>query len=303
MRRSRTSGFTVRAVLAVMAMLAGAAGVIVAALPARHADLLLAHVTHDRVRLAQTQGSIWEGSARLVLSPGRVTAIDGASAGGIGADRRVLAGVTIPGRVFWTLRSLPLLLGRLDLRLRPESMAQPIRMQGDWQEIRIDSAAIELPAVELGRLGSPWNTVRPAGALRVGWDPLVLRRDGFDGRAWIELHNVSSSMTPVRPLGSYRVDLAGGRGEDAAGAGAGTGSMSLRNGAERNRAGGAGIRLHLTTIEGSLQLQGSGDFDPVRGLRFVAEASAGALEKERLQAFLGLLGEQRGEHTIIRIGA
>lgn len=301
MRRSRTTGFTARAVLAVMAMLAGAAGVIVAVLPARHADLLLAHVTHDRVRLAQTQGSIWEGSARLVLSPGRAMAIDGASAGGIGADRRVLAGVTIPGRVFWTLRPLPLLLGRLDLRLRPESMAQPVRVQGDWQEIRIDSAAIELPAVELGRLGSPWNTVRPAGALRVGWDPLVLRRDGFDGRAWIELHNVSSSMTPVRPLGSYRVDLTGGRGEDAAGAG--SGSTGFRNGAERNRAGGAGIGLHLTTIEGSLQLQGSGDFDPVRGLRFVAEASAGALEKERLQAFLGLLGEQRGEHTIIRIGA
>lgn len=267
------------AVLALAAVLVGAAGTIVAMLPARFADIMLARATQDRVRLAQTQGSIWNGSGRLVLAPGRSVAVDGPAAAGAAFKRRVLAGVSIPGRVSWTLRSLPLLAGRFDLRLYPDSAAQPIRVQGDWQEVRIDPAAMELPAVELGRLGSPWNTVRPAGALSLGWDHLLLRHGSFDGHAWIELRNVSSSMTPVRPLGSYRVDLVGGADGDGR------------------------IRLQLTTVEGPLQLRGSGAFDPVRGLHFIAEASAQPPEKERLQTFLGLVGQRQGEDTIIRIGA
>jgi len=83
-------------------------------------------------------------------------------------------------------------------------------------------------------------------------------------------------MTPVRPLGSYRVDVVG----------------------QGRRA-----ELSIQTLAGPLRLQGSGSFDAQNGLRFTAEASTDAGEQGRLQSFLGLIGRREGERTIIKIGA
>lgn len=257
--------------------LAGALLVGVALVPASYADAALAHATQGRMRLAQAQGTIWNGSAKLVLAAGGgASAVGDAQAPAFGRDDLLVDGVAIPGRVDWRIRALPLLVGQLDAQLRFDRVARPVRVHGSWGEVRIDAGAVELPSVELGRLGSPWNTVRPAGALSLSWENLVLRPAGLDGRARIELRGASSAMTPVRPLGSYRVDVVG-RG---------------------NRA-----ELSIATIDGPLRLQGNGSFDANRGLRFVAEATAEARERDRLQSFLGLIGPREGERTIIRIGA
>lgn len=256
-------------------LLLGAVLVGLATAPARYADAALAHATQGRVRLAQVEGTIWNGSAQLVLTRGEA----GGAIGPAFTDRSpgdaLLSGVAIPGRIVWSIRALPLLVAQLDAQLRIGSLAQPVRVHGNWSEVRIDAGTIELPSVELGQLGSPWNTVRPAGALRLSWENLRLRAAGLDGRAHIELHNASSAMTPVRPLGSYRVEVVGH---------------------------GRRAELGITTIDGPLRLQGNGSFDTNRGLRFVAEASAEARERDRLQSFLGLIGPREGEHTIIRIG-
>lgn len=253
--------------------LLGAVFVGVAVAPASFADAALARATQGRVRLAQAQGTIWNGSARLVLAQGRVAVADDAARV---HDGTLLVGVAIPGRVDWSIRMLPLLVGQLDAQLRFDRVARPVRVHGSWGEVRIDAGAIELPSVELGGLGSPWNTVRPSGALRLSWENLVLRPTGLDGRARIELREASSAMTPVRPLGSYRIDVVGSSGR---------------------------AELSIATIDGPLRLQGNGSFDANRGLRFVAEASAEARERDRLQSFLGLIGPREGERTIIRIGA
>lgn len=246
-----------------------------AVVPAQYADAALAQATQGRMRLAQAEGTLWSGSARLVLTDGGAT--DPAGAAGLRAPVDApLAGVAIPGRLEWKIRALPLLVGQIDAQLRFDPLARPVRVHGSWRQVRIDAGAIELPSVELGRLGSPWNTVRPAGALRLSWENLVLRPEGLDGRARIELRDASSAMTPVRPLGSYRIDVVGRRGR---------------------------AELSLATIDGSLRLQGNGHFDANRGLRFVAEASAQGRERDRLQSFLGLIGPREGERTIIRIGA
>jgi general secretion pathway protein N len=83
-------------------------------------------------------------------------------------------------------------------------------------------------------------------------------------------------MTPVRPLGSYRVDING-----------------LGSRAE----------LKLQTLTGPLQLSGAGTWEARAGLRFEAEATAEPSEAERLRSFLGLVGRREGTRTIIRIGA
>ncbi|HLS55540.1 MAG TPA: type II secretion system protein N, partial [Zeimonas sp.] len=189
---------------------------------------------------------------------------------------RSLAGVAVPGRIDWNLRLLPLLIGQVDASIRVDGMTQPVRIQGGYGEMRVGGGSVALPSVELGRMGSPWNTIRPSGALSLRWENLTLKQGGLEGRAQIELRDASSAMTPVRPLGSYRVDIIGRGGQ---------------------------AELGIQTLAGPLRLQGSGNFSAQGGLRFTAEASADAAEQSRLDSFLGLIGRRDGDKTVIRIGA
>ncbi|MCL4185568.1 MAG: type II secretion system protein N, partial [Burkholderiaceae bacterium] len=91
-----------------------------------------------------------------------------------------------------------------------------------------------------------------------------------------ELRDASSAMTPVRPLGSYRVEIVGHGGQ---------------------------ADLSIQTLAGPLRLQGTGNFSARTGLKFTAEARPDAVEQARLQSFLGLIGRRDGDKTIIRIGA
>ncbi len=246
--------------------LLGVALALVATVPASFADLALARATGGRMRLAETAGSVWAGSGRLVL-------VDtGAEVG----NRWAVAGVAVPGRIDWSVRALPMLVGQVDASLRIEGMAQPVRVQGGYGEIRVGGGAVALPSVELARMGSPWNTLRPSGALSLRWENLTLRQGGLEGRAQIELRDASSAMTPVRPLGSYRVEVVGRGGQ---------------------------ADLSIQTLAGPLRLQGSGSFTAQAGLRFTAEASADPAEQASLNSFLGLIGRRDGDRTIIRIGA
>ncbi|MFP5406810.1 MAG: type II secretion system protein N, partial [Gammaproteobacteria bacterium] len=145
-----------------------------------------------------------------------------------------------------------------------------------FSELRIGPGSLSLPSVELGRLGSPWNSIRPSGALAVRWETLTVRNGQLTGQASIELSDMASAMTPVRPLGSYRIEING----------------------EGPRA-----DLGIQTLSGPLLLSGTGTWDARAGLRFVAQASAEPAEAARLQSFLGLLGRREGDHTTIRIGA
>ncbi|MGE0806932.1 MAG: type II secretion system protein N [Burkholderiaceae bacterium] len=255
-----------RLILYVLAGLIGLLATLLLTAPASFVDLGLVRATDGRIRLAESDGTIWRGSGRLVL----------ADVTDQSAERRSVAGVAVPGRVAWDVRLLPLLLGQVDAAIRIDGMAQPVRVQGSYDEMRIGGGALALPSVDLSRLGSPWNTLRPSGALSLQWENLTLRGGALEGRARIELRDAASAMTPVKPLGSYRVDVIG-RGRQA--------------------------DLGIQTLAGPLQLQGSGSFNTQGGLRFTAEASVDGDDQARLQSFLGLIGRREGGRTIIRIGA
>ena len=259
--------------LAVLVVLGTALGTA----PARFLDPLLSGATHGRLRLAEAQGSLWDGSGRLVFTANAVgTGGDASAAPEAGSGPQALDGLALPGRVRWNLRALPLLVGIVDATFGLDGMAQPVRLQGSFGELRLGPGRLALPSVELARLGSPWNSLRPSGALGLQWEPLVLREGRIDGTAAIELRDASSALTPVRPLGSYRVGV-DGRGANAV--------------------------LQLTTLDGPLQLSGDGTWDARGGLRFEARATAQGEDAERLRSFLGVIGRREGENTIIRIGA
>lgn len=233
-------------------------------------------ISQGRVALAEAEGTLWRGSGRLVLVDVAAQR-DAMSQDRTGDLRRSsLNGVALPGRVQWHLSPWPLLLGRIDLGLRVEGMTREVRVQGHAARLSVSAGALSLPAVDLSRLGSPWSTLRPSGALSLRWDDLLIRPDGFDGKAAIELREASAAISPVNPVGSYRVDLAG---------------QGLDTG------------VTLSTLQGPLRMTGSGRFNVRSGLRLTAEATADEQERLRLQSLLGLIGRREGDRIIIKIGA
>lgn len=252
---------------AVMAVCGTVAALVVLATqaPASFADLALSQATQGRVRLAETSGTIWSGRGRVVLADAADT-----SAG------VTIAGVVIPGAFAWSISAWPLLVGVLDARIEHDSMRQPVLLTGRAGELRATPGSLQLPPVALDRLGSPWNTIRPTGALTLSWDSVTLRSGRFEGRAAIELQQAASALTPVRPLGAYRIEVVGS---------------------------GAQAQVRMSTLSGPLRLDGQGTWDARAGLRFTAEAVADEPERARLQPLLGLLGRREGDRTIIKIGA
>ena len=230
----------------------------------------IASATQQRLLLADARGTVWSGSAVAVLAGGpdsrEASALPGrlrwqAAWRGTAAEVRLADDCCIDGAV--TVRLQPG-LSRLHLTLLPAAPAI-----GQW------------PAAWLVGLGTPWNTVDPGGTARLVSPGITLDRVAgrwrFDGRVELELIGISSRLSTLDALGSYRVTLNG----DAAAAGA--------------------PRLEVTTLNGPLLLSGSGVLGP-GGLRFRGEASASAGEEAALSNLLNIIGRRNGARSVISIG-
>jgi general secretion pathway protein N len=243
---------------------------VIAFAPAAWLASAVASATDKRVLLSDARGTVWSGSAIAVLT------------GGPGSrDASAL-----PGRLEWDLgwrgtglelraRHACCLNGTVAVQLRPGfgRMAATLISQPGWVG--------QWPASLLGGLGTPWNTLQLGGTVRLVSPGLTLEwvqgRLRVDGRADFELLNASSRLATLDPLGSYRLTMAG----DAANAGA--------------------LQLALTTVEGALQLTGSGNWGP-NGVRFRGEAGAGAADEAALNNLLNIIGRRSGARSVISIG-
>ncbi|HEY4542242.1 MAG TPA: type II secretion system protein N [Noviherbaspirillum sp.] len=212
--------------------------------------------TGGRITLGDAQGTIWNGSAFIGGAPS-------------GNDP-----VTplLPGRFSWTLSPL-VLLGQVDAEVRnPEALSRPVSITGSWWRWQVSAAEVVLPASRLAGLGAPLNTIQPSGTMTLGWSPLQLARraDGgveVQGTTTLVMEDISSRLSPVKPLGAYRVriDWRGERGD-----------------------------LALTTIKGPMLLSGNGRLINGR-LQFSGKAEAAEGQEERLANLLNLLGQRRRE--------
>jgi len=255
----------------VLALLLSVAVALVLA-PARWLDFALNQGTQGQIRLAEASGTIWRGSGRLVFA-GAAGFEEGAEATSATASP-VLRGVALPGQLRWRVDWAPLWVGLVDAELMLEGMKQPVRLQGRAFDLRLGDGQLALARTDLGALGSPWSTVRPAGAVRLRWEGVILQAGVFFGRVQIELHELSSALSAVRPLGSYRIALDGQAGRTT---------------------------VSLSTMSGPLELSGRGEIDRGR-LRFEAKAAPADPQDSRLTGLLNLLGRREGDQTIIRIG-
>ncbi len=236
---------------------------VVATLPAAWLVPQVEQQTGGRVSLGDPQGTVWRGSAFV------------GAASGTGEPLAPL----LPGRFRWQLSPLAL-LGRIDAELANErALSQPLTVRGSWRAWDVGAGAIELPAERLAALGAPLNTIKPSGRMRLSWPALAVQRtpDGLriEGRMQLDMTEIASALSPVKPLGAYRMEFLW-RGDAA--------------------------HLTLSTLSGPLVLEGAGDI--VRGrLQFSGQAWAREGKEQSLAILLNLLGQRRqsGGRSVIAL--
>jgi general secretion pathway protein N len=148
-----------------------------------------------------------------------------------------------------------------------------------WRGVRVQVSdhASNWPASWLVGLGAPWNTVQPEGQMQLQTTQLQWTQQAgqerLQGQAELQMQHLSTRLSTLRPLGSYRVRVQGG---DT-------------------------IALTLDTLEGSLRLQGSGQLQNGH-VHFSGEASAAPDAEAALSNLLNILGQRQGAKSILKLG-
>ena len=221
--------------------------------------------SRGQVLLADSRGTLWNGSAQAVLTAGP---------GSRDAAR-------LPGRAYWDLGWQG---GQVVLNLRLDCCSQaamPLRIQPSFGRMRVSlpdqpSPLLSLPAAWLAGLGTPWNTLQLGGRLQLSSQAFALQQQGKgwlpEGSLQLDLIDISSRLATVSPLGSYRVQI-----QPA-----------------------AAVPLQLSTLQGALVLSGQGQLAP--RITFNGEASAAPGAESALGNLLNIVGRRQGARSLIVIG-
>ena len=232
--------------------------------PARWLAALVRQASGEQVVLAAPRGSFWQGSAQLVFS------------GGAGS-RDSLA---LPGQLNWRIR--PAWNGlRLELKadccMQQALQAQVQPAGWDGVQLALSDSQSRWPAGLLAGLGTPWNTVQAQGELVASTQGFKARWQhgqlSLAGRLQLDALQISSRLSTLRPMGSYRLLLEGGNPST----------------------------LALSTLEGSLVLTGQGQWIGQR-LRFDGTASSTPGSIDALSNLLNIIGRRNGATAIIKVG-
>lgn len=232
--------------------------------PARWLAAALSQASGQQLQLVGAQGTVWGGTSQLVLS------------GGVGSTNAM----ALPGQVSWRIR--PVWAG-LSIQINADCCTpQPLQVRATavgfkGARLVLQDSQSQWPASLLAGLGTPWNTVQAQGQLSASTQDLTIEigPTGLQlaGRVQLDALNISSRLSTLSPMGSYRITLQGGP----------TPSLAL------------------STLEGSLQLSGQGEWVGQR-LRFNGVATAAPERVEALSNLLNILGRRDGARSIITVG-
>ncbi|WP_213953056.1 MULTISPECIES: type II secretion system protein N [unclassified Variovorax] len=248
---------------AVLGALLGGGVALAAFAPARWLAQGLREATHGRLLLVNAQGTVWNGTAGMVFASGPG-----------GAQP-----VSLPGTVDWRLR--PAWNGVQVALTVPCCAARPLEFDAlphaDGLELAWRDGQSRWPAAMLTGLGAPWNSLKPEGMLDISTQAFSMRWSGpqlaLSGRAALNAMDISTALSTLKPLGSYRLTMEGG----------------------------TQPTLLLATQEGSLELSGSGQWNG-RALRFDGEARAAPGREDALSNLLNIIGRRDGARSLITLG-
>jgi general secretion pathway protein N len=239
----------------------GLCAALVAYAPASWLAAGIDSVSTGKVLLEEPRGTVWVGSAQLVLAGG-----DGSA----GATR-------LPSRMNWTVN--PQWLGVTVLLDAPCcTPAAPVQVTALLDGVQdggtlawlLRSPKLVFPAALLAGLGTPWNTMQLTGDFQVSSDQLAGKWTSSQGvqkvtgQAQLQADNVTTALSTVRPLGSYRLSTAG-----------------------------TSLKLETKTdaaSDAALILSGAGQIEQGR-LAFLGEALAAKGREEALSNLLHMIGQ------------
>lgn len=238
--------------------------------PASWLAAALAWGSNGKVQIVNTRGSVWHGQGDLLLTGGEGSRTESA----------------LPQGLRWRLNPTwaerqPAMALALET---PCCAEQPMRftllpgLKGST--LRVAAFVSHWPAVLLTGLGTPWNTLRPEGLLAMQSQglsgQLVDGRLRLQGALQVDALDMTSRLSTLRPLGSYRVNLqATPEGNSAS--------------------------LQLQTLNGDLQLTGNGQWLGGR-LRFQGIAQAAPGRETALENLLNIIGRRDGPRSILAVG-
>jgi len=211
--------------------------------------------------IVDASGSIWSGSATLAIGqPGL---------------RR-----TLPEPVTWSWRWS----GGPHLVAHHAALAGELQLRPSGRGLSVSAQTLRLPASALTTLHATFGALNPDGEWVLRWPPLQI--SGSSVRAAqatqaplleVRWNNATSSLSRVRPMGSYRLLL--------------------------TEADGGGIALALSTLTGPLTLQGVGTLH--KGVVFDGTARVDANAAPETHAafaeLLNALGPRQEEHVVLRL--
>ena len=235
--------------------------------PARWLAWGVAQASQGQVQWLNSRGTVWQGSAQLLLS------------GGAGSRQPQ----ALPGRLHWSLS--PTWTG-VRLGWRADccmTEAASVQAALGWNTLQLQSSdhRSNWPAALLTGLGAPWNTLQAEGQLQLRTEALQLHwaqgRLQMQGLLELNLQGMSSRLSPVKPMGSYRVALTG------------TPEGTPTPG------------LDLSTLQGPLLLSGQGQWVGQR-LRFTGEARAAEGHEAAFDNLLNILGRRQGARSLLSLG-
>ena len=249
--------------VALLGFVLGSVFALIVFAPAVWLSYFIEQNTNGRVQLLNASGTVWQGSAELVLTGGPNS-----------RDKAQL-----PGHVYWEL--IPGITQIKANLLADCCMDNAANLLVDlaWKKVslKIEDNQIRLPAAILSALGAPWNTLGLQAEIVMSHQALqfqfINNQFLMQGDLNIQISQASSKLSTIKPLGSYMVVLKGG-------------SVPT---------------LQLSTTEGSLILTGTGQLSGNR-LRFSGEASASPEREQALGNLLNIIGRRSGSRSIITLG-
>jgi general secretion pathway protein N len=208
-----------------------------------------------RIALQDVEGTIWSGAARAAIGVYPTTfAVD---------------------RIEWRFLPSRLLRGQAayDVAIRGagfEARGELGRSFGGWTARDVKARADAAVATAL----APWmGAWRPEGTVAATSPALDYSEPQLRGDMRIEWTGAATSLSEVKPLGSYRADV---------------------------NAEGAGARITVTTQSGPLRIAGQGRIAFPSQLSFTGEARAEGPNAGALEGLLNLVGPRNpdGSHAI-----
>lgn len=214
----------------------------------------IGQISGQRLTVGAVQGNLWQGHGQLILFDGDQSR-------------------AIPGRLQWRVQPLAWFKkGTPLLTLQHDSLVQPVSLIRTEQGFQMSASQLQFPANWLEATGTPWNTLRPAGAIRLNWGVITVGQAFAVTLRW---QDAQSALSVVKPLGNYEVlvDFA-------------------QNGA---------MTARLNTLSGDLKLEGQANWNASSGFAFTGYASASPSQEAALTGLLSQMG--RLENNRYRLGS